>query len=96
MNIMGKTLSKKTLNENDLEMLHKVSKKPKEEIKFWFEHFLAENPSGKLDKQTFAKYYASFRKNEKRIEEIAEHAFNAFDAGILFLEFCYFQVYEFS
>lgn len=78
---MGEGVSKSTLNENDLEVLHRVSKKPKEEIEFWFEHFLSECPSGKLDRDQFVKYYSSFRKNEK-VDQIAQHAFNAFDAGI--------------
>jgi len=37
---MGNSISKKTLNEDDLNILHKLSKKPKEEILFWYEHFL--------------------------------------------------------
>lgn len=81
-NEMGEGMSKSSLNESDLEILHKVSKKPKEEIKFWFEHFLSECPSGKLDREQFVKYYSSFRKNEKA-DDIAKHAFNAFDAGAI-------------
>ena len=83
---MGEGVSKSTLNENDLEVLHRVSKKPKEEIEFWFEHFLSECPSGKLDRDQFVKYYSSFRKNEK-VDQIAQHAFNAFDAGRYFIFF---------
>ena len=75
---MGSDVSKHTLTESDLEVLHKVSKKPKGEIRFWYEHFMSECPSGKLDKEKFVKYYTSFLKDEK-VTEIAEHAFNAFD-----------------
>lgn len=90
---MGEGVSKNSLTEHDLDVLHKVSKKPKEEIQFWFEHFLNECPSGKLDKEQFVKYYSSFRKNE-RVEDISKHAFNAFDAG--FIEFLkFFVVFNF-
>lgn len=37
---MGSSISKKTLDERDLDIMHKLSKKPKEEILFWYEHFL--------------------------------------------------------
>ena len=86
---MGEGVSKNSLTEHDLEVLHKVSKKPKEEIQFWFEHFLNECPSGKLDKEQFVKYYSSFRKNE-RVEDISKHAFNAFDAGYYIFLYIFF------
>lgn len=71
-------MSKNTLTEKDLEILHSISKKPKEEIMFWYEHFINECPSGKLDKDKFVEYYKLFRKNED-VEEVAKHCFWAFD-----------------
>lgn len=75
---MGSSISKNSLTEKDLEILHNLSHKPKEEIVFWYEHFIKECPSGKLDKDKFVEYYKLFRKNED-VEEIARHCFNAFD-----------------
>lgn len=75
---MGSSISKNTLNEDDLEMLHKLSQKPKEEITFWYEHFIKECPTGKLDRDRFVEYYKLFRKNEN-VEDIAKHCFCAFD-----------------
>ena len=37
---MGSSIQKKELNKEDLEILHKLSKKPIEEIEFWYEHFI--------------------------------------------------------
>jgi hypothetical protein len=37
---MGNSAIKKELNKEDLEMLHKLSKKPIDEIEFWYEHFI--------------------------------------------------------
>ena len=37
---MGSAICKKGLNEEDLDMFHKLSKKPVEEIIFWHEHFV--------------------------------------------------------
>ena len=76
---MGNKISKNNLTEEDLEMLHKLSGKPKEEITFWFEHFIKECPTGKLDREKFVEYYKLFRKNEN-VEEIALRCFYAFDA----------------
>jgi Ca2+-binding EF-hand superfamily protein len=76
---MGSTVSKNTLDEKDLEILQSLSKKPKEEIMFWYEHFMQECPSGKLDQEKFVEYYKQFRKNEN-VEDMARHAFRAFDS----------------
>ena len=75
---MGSQISKNTLNETDLELLVELSKKPKEEIIFWYEHFIKECPSGKMNKSQFVEYYKLFRKNEN-VEEVAKHCFLAFD-----------------
>jgi Ca2+-binding EF-hand superfamily protein len=75
---MGLNISKKSLTDDDLEMLQKLSKMPKEEIVFWYDHFKLNCPSGKLNKEQFVEYYKLFRKNEN-VEEIAKHCFSAFD-----------------
>ena len=40
---MGNVIQKKELNKEDLEILHNLSKKPIEEIQFWYEHFIKGN-----------------------------------------------------
>jgi Ca2+-binding EF-hand superfamily protein len=76
----GNISSKPNLTEKDLEMLHAISKKPKEEIVFWYEHFIKECPSGKLDRERFIDFYKLFKKNEKNVEDLAELCFLAFDS----------------
>lgn len=76
---MGTNFSKKDLTEEDLEMLQKQSQKPKEEILFWYEHFIKECPSGKMDQPKFVEYYTLFNKEQKNIDLIAERCFEAFD-----------------
>ena len=75
---MGPSISKSRLTEQDLDILTKLSKKPKEEIVFWYEHFIKECPSGKLNREKFVEYYKMFRKKEN-VEDIAKHCFMAFD-----------------
>lgn len=75
---MGDRISKNTLTNDDLTLLHNLSGKPKDEILFWYDHFITECPSGKLDKEKFVKYYKSFRKSEI-VDEMAQHCFSAFD-----------------
>jgi Ca2+-binding EF-hand superfamily protein len=87
---MGATISKNKLTEQDLEMLKKLSKKPQEEIVFWYEHFIKENPTGKLDREKFVEYYKMFRKNED-VESIAKHCFDAFDMDKNGILNCYYK-----
>lgn len=75
---MGQKINKVSVTEEDLEVLSKLSGKPKEEISLWSEHFFRETPSGKLDREQFVKYYKQFRKDEN-CEAVAKHCFNAFD-----------------
>jgi recoverin len=76
---MGVELSKNGLTEQDLELLSRTSKKSKEEIQYWYDHFLKECPTGKMNLEQFVRYYSMFRKNEN-VEAVAKHAFAAFDA----------------
>ena len=76
---MGTKISKNYLTEEDLDMLNKLSQKPKDEITFWFDHFIKECPTGKLDQKKFVEYYKLFRKKEN-VEDIALRCFSAFDA----------------
>jgi Ca2+-binding EF-hand superfamily protein len=76
---MGAQISKNGLTEQDLDLLSETSKKPKEEVLFWYEHFLKECPTGKMNREQFVKYYKMFRKNEN-VEAIAKHCFAAFDS----------------
>ena len=71
-------ISKNSLTDKDLDILVDISKKSKEEIVFWYEHFLKECPSGKMNKEQFVKYYKMFRKNEN-VDAVAKHCFMAFD-----------------
>jgi Ca2+-binding EF-hand superfamily protein len=76
---MGLQLTKNTLNETDLDMLHTQSKMPKAEIILWHEHFIKQCPNGKMDKKTFLEYYQKFKK-DVNVEEIVDRCFEAFDA----------------
>ena len=76
---MGSNTSKIELNPEDLEMLSKQSQKPKEEIIFWYDHFIKECPSGKMNRAKFVEYYTLFKKDQKNIELIADRCFEAFD-----------------
>jgi Ca2+-binding EF-hand superfamily protein len=75
---MGQKITKNTLDKKDLEILSKTSNKTPEEVQYWYEHFIKECPSGKLDMDQFCEFYKSFRKNEN-VEDVARHCFNAFD-----------------
>lgn len=77
---MGNKNVKTVLTEDDLEMIHKQSQKPKEEIVFWYDHFIKECPSGKMDRSKFVEYYTLFKKDQKNIELIADRCFEAFDS----------------
>ena len=77
---MGTVSTKVTLTNDDLEMIHARSKMPKEEIMLWYEHFLKECPTGKMDKEKFIDYYGKFRKDEK-YDQIADRVFSAFDGN---------------
>lgn len=75
---MGSKLNRATLTEQDLEILHKVSQMPRNDIKAWSEALEYECPSGKLNKKQFIKFYKSFP-NRQNVEDIAEQCFNVFD-----------------
>jgi Ca2+-binding EF-hand superfamily protein len=78
---MGSKPSRVSLTEQDLETLHNVSQKPRNEILTWFETVKAECPSGKLDKRQFIKHYKCFvsTAHVTLVEEIVEQCFNVFD-----------------
>jgi len=79
---MGQTAlrmkSHNELTEDDLNILEAKSKMPKEEIILWYEHFIRECPSSKMDKNKFTEYYSMFVKKEN-IEQITDRVFSAFD-----------------
>ena len=75
---MGTNESKTSLSED--EMLHSQSQKPKEEIRFWYEHFIQQCPSGKMDRNKFVEYYKLFKKDQNNIELITDRCFEAFDS----------------
>jgi Ca2+-binding EF-hand superfamily protein len=79
---MGSKPSRVGLTEHDLDMLHRISEQPRDQIVAWFEMVKAECASGKLDKAQFIKFYKLFPKKSGKasVEEIAEQCFNVFDA----------------
>lgn len=77
---MGTVETKLQLTEEDLEMIHTRSSMPKEEIMLWYEHFLKECPTGKMDKLQFVGYYRKFRKDNNS-DEIVDRVFAAFDVN---------------
>lgn len=63
---MGDKISKNILTEDDLNLLQSLSGKPREEILFWYDHFMQECPTGKMNKglnyywlfnQTILRFY---------------------------------------
>ena len=87
---MGTVVNKPTkrfeLKKNDFKSLNKITNLPENVIKEIYEKFKQINPNGFLNKWEFFELYTRLRpEGHKKLENISQFVFHAFDKGNQYL-----------
>ena len=69
------------MNQIDYDFLVGQTGMSRDELRRFYDEFMANNPDGKLDRREFAVLYGKLRyESRERLDEICEFVFRAFDS----------------
>ncbi|CAF1013747.1 unnamed protein product [Adineta ricciae] len=77
---MGQRVSKTDLTPDEVEYLSNALDLTSEEIMRWYSQFMHDCPNGKLDRESFHRFYKLLHQGEPRqLDFVADCVFNTFD-----------------